>query len=117
MEGQIELCGMHFWAYHGCLESERREGNEFVVDFRCPSDFGAAAASDNLEDTLDYSRVYEVVAAQMKEPSNLLEHLCCRIAESLQKEFPSLEHFELTVSKKNPPVGGECEWAKVSIKL
>ena len=116
MEGYIELSGMRFWAYHGCLESERLEGNEFVVDFRCPGDFGAASASDKLEDTLDYSRVYEIVAEQMKEPSRLLEHLCCRIARSLQEEFPSLEHFELTVSKKNPPVGGACEWAKVSIK-
>ena len=117
MEGYIELSGMRFWAFHGCLESERREGNEFVVDFRCPRDIGAASESDCLEDTLDYSKVYEVVAAQMKEPSKLLEHLCCRIAESLQQEFPDLEHFELTVSKKNPPVGGEGEWARVSIKL
>ncbi len=117
MKGYIELSGMHFRARHGCLESERTEGNDFVVDFRCPVDIGRAAESDCLEDTLDYSRVYAVVAAQMEIPSNLLEHVAARIASSLQQEFKDLEHFELTVSKKNPPVGGECEWARVSISL
>lgn len=31
--GAIELTGMEFHAYHGCLESERTEGNTFIVDF------------------------------------------------------------------------------------
>ena len=30
----IELTGMEFHAFHGCLEQERKEGNTFVVDFR-----------------------------------------------------------------------------------
>lgn len=114
-EGYIELKGMHFRARHGCLESERREGNDFTVDFRCPWDISRAAASDNLDDTLDYSKVYAIIAAQMETPSNLLENVAARIAGALQQAFPGLEHFELTVSKKNPPVGGECEWARVSI--
>ena len=32
--GVMELNGMEFHAFHGCLESERREGNLFVVDFK-----------------------------------------------------------------------------------
>lgn len=115
MKGWIELNGMRFHAYHGCLESERRDGNEFTVDFRFPVEPAKAAASDALDDTLDYSRVYGVIAARMKDTCNLLETVACRIAEDLQREFPSIKHFELTVSKKNPPVGGECEWARVSI--
>ena len=31
----IELRGMHFTAFHGCLEEEKEYGNEFTVDFRC----------------------------------------------------------------------------------
>lgn len=115
MKGWIELSGMRFFAYHGCLESERLEGNEFIVDFRCPAPVSKAAASDSIDDALDYSRVYGVIAAQMGHPCNLLETVACRIAEALEQEFPSIKHFELTVSKKNPPVGGECEWARVII--
>ena len=32
--GTIELEGMQFRAYHGCLETEKIAGNDFVVDFK-----------------------------------------------------------------------------------
>ena len=117
MKGRIELLGMHFRAFHGCLESERRDGGDFKVDFRCDCPIDAAADSDDLSDTIDYSRVYAVVAREMAVPSMLLEHVAGRIADGLKEEFPELEHFEVSVYKKNPPVGGECEWAKVSVIL
>ena len=110
------MTGMHFRANHGCLESERRDGGDFKVDFRCDYPIGAAVRSDCLDDTLDYSRVYEVIAREMAVPSSLLEHVAGRIADAVAKEFPSLEQFEISVYKKNPPVGGECEWACVTIR-
>lgn len=116
MADSIELLGMRFFARHGCLESERQDGNEFVVDFRCERDLSAAGVSDRLEDTLDYSSVYAVVAREMEIPSSLLEHVAARIADALTREIPGLGHFELRVSKKNPPVGGECEWARICIR-
>lgn len=114
--GRIELCGMTFIARHGCFEYERLDGNCFKVDFACDWDTSRAEISDNLEDTLDYGRVYSIVAREMYEPARLLEHVAGRIADALQKEISGLEHFELSVSKKNPPMGGECEWAKVTIR-
>lgn len=114
--GRIELCGMKFFARHGCLESEREQGNEFTVDFACEYDTSYAERSDCLDDTLDYSRVYAVVAEQMAAPSNLLENVACRIADALQEELPETGHFSITVSKKNPPVGGECEWARITLE-
>ncbi|MBQ9462462.1 MAG: dihydroneopterin aldolase [Bacteroidales bacterium] len=116
MADSIELLGMKFFARHGCLESERLEGNEFVVDFRCERDLTAAGVSDRLEDTLDYGKVYAVVAREMEVPSNLLENVAARIADALSREIPEIGHFELSVSKKNPPVGGECEWARICIR-
>lgn len=116
MNGRIELLGMHFRAYHGCLESERAQGNDFTVDFRCEADIAQAGRTDCLEDTLDYSRIYAVVRQQMMQPCNLLEAVAERIADAISAEFPQLEHFEVCVGKKNPPVGGECEWAKVTAR-
>ncbi|MBR4808916.1 MAG: dihydroneopterin aldolase [Bacteroidales bacterium] len=116
MKGRIELTGMHFRAFHGCLESERTEGGDFKVDFSCEADTSRAERSDDLADTLDYSAVYAVVAAQMQVPSQLLEAVAGRIADAIGEEFPSIGHFEVSVYKKNPPVGGECEWAKVTVR-
>lgn len=117
MNGTIEICGMKFHAYHGCLPSERVEGGEYLVDFRCAYDIGAAVVSDRLEDTIDYGRVYAVVARQMLEPSNLLEHVAGRIVAALQSEFPQLEHFSVKVAKLDPPVGGECALSSVTVEV
>ena len=52
--GTLELEGMQFRAYHGCLEREKIAGNDFVVDFRGELDMTAAAESDRLEDAVNY---------------------------------------------------------------
>ena len=70
--GIIELEGMEFKAYHGVLEQEKVRGNEFVVDFRGELDLSAAAESDNLNDTLNYADIYEIVAYEMSIPSEFL---------------------------------------------
>lgn len=114
MNGIIELEGMVFHAYHGCLESERRDGNTFIVDFRAEADLSAAAASDRLEDTFDYSVIYDLIAAEMAKPSNLLEHVAGRIADAISGAFPTLR-FSVRVSKRNPPVAGPASWSKVTL--
>lgn len=114
-KGKIELCSMKFFARHGCLEKERIDGNEFVVDFSCHCALDKACRSDSLSDTIDYGRIYSIVSAQMERPSNLLENVAWRIIQAVKQEFPQLKDICVSVSKKNPPVGGECEWSKVSI--
>ncbi|MGN1210402.1 MAG: dihydroneopterin aldolase [Candidatus Cryptobacteroides sp.] len=113
--GILELEGMQFHSYHGCLEKERLEGNLFTVDFRGELDMAAAAESDNLEDALDYGHLYDIVAEQMAIPSNLLENVASRIADSIGLAFPQLEAFTVRVSKKNPPVNGPAEWSRVTL--
>ena len=58
--GIIELEGMEFKAYHGCLEQEKIRGNSFTVDFRGELDLSAAVLSDNLNDTLNYAEIYDI---------------------------------------------------------
>ena len=114
--GTIELTGMEFLAYHGCLASEKENGGRFVVDFRATVDVTAASESDNLADTLDYSAIYRIVAAEMATPSNLLENVAARIRTAIEEAYPTLPAFEISVAKLNPPVGGNAAMAKVSLK-
>ena len=110
----IELTGMEFHAFHGCLESERKEGNTFVVDFLGKVDARKAAESDDLADTPDYSKVYEIVAAEMAKPSNLLENVAGRIVDAVGCAGLGFRFIKVRVSKKNPPVGGVCAWSRVT---
>lgn len=108
---QIELLNLTFYAFHGVLPEERQEGNTFVVDLLLHTDFSPAICSDNLADTINYADVYEVVRGEMSIPSNLLEHVCGRIAASLLDAFAGLSCVRVRVTKKNPPIegAGSCE--------
>lgn len=113
--GIIELEGMEFKAYHGCLEQEKIRGNSFTVDFRGELDLSAAAESDNLNDTLNYADIYEIVADEMSIPSELLENVVGRIVKAIEKRFPELSSFSVRVSKKKPPVDGVAQWSRVTL--
>ena len=113
--GIIELEEMRFWAFHGCLESERRNGNLFLVDFRGELDMRKAAGSDNLEDTVNYGLVYDLVKEEMRVPSDLLENVAGRIVRRIAERFPEFVRFSVRVSKRRPPVGGPVQWSRVTL--
>lgn len=114
-DGSIELEGMEFHAFHGCLERERKEGNTFLVDFYAEAELKKAVKSDDLKDTADYGRIYDIVAEQMAVPSNLLENVAGRILDAIRKEFKDFIFIRIRVSKKNPPVNGACAWSRVAV--
>ena len=117
MDGTVKLEGMEFRSNHGCLESEKRDGNIFLVDFEGTYDISRAAATDNLCDAVDYGAVYCAISQEMAIHSDLLEHLAGRIAERIMRDFNAFKCISIVVAKKNPPVGGAVAWSKVSVTL
>ena len=113
--GILELEGMEFHSFHGVLDREKATGNLFVVDFRGELDMRAAAESDDLSDALNYAEIYDIVAAEMAVPSELLEHVAGRIVKALAEKFPQLESFSVRVSKRRPPVAGIVQWSRVTL--
>lgn len=114
-KGILELEGMEFHSFHGCLPHEKSTGNLYTVDFRAVLDMKAAAESDSLEDALDYGKVYEVIEREMDVHSDLLEHLSARIVNALAEAFPEMEEFSVRVSKRRPPVRGVAAWSRVTM--
>jgi dihydroneopterin aldolase len=104
---------MRFFAHHGVSHQELLTGNHFSVDLLLSFPFEQATLSDNLDHTLSYALVYEVVQQQMLIPSHLLEHLARRILDQLKLNFPLLTHITITVSKLNPPLPGSVASASV----
>ena len=116
MKGKIELLGMEFFARHGCLEKERLEGNLFVVDFECGFDPTTASQSDNLDDTVDYSAIYNIVKREMDTSSDLLEHVAGRILRAVKDACPGIVRPKVSIAKKNPPVDGPVQWSRITIE-
>ena len=112
---KISLENMEFHAFHGCLEHEQTLGNTFIVNLTLELDTKLAGETDNLEHTLNYQLVYDVVKEQMEIPSKLIEHVGQRILDSILRIFPQIEALEVRLSKLNPPLGGKVE--RVTIQL
>jgi len=115
MKSYILLENIKFFARHGVLEQENITGNTFVVNIKLGIDLSKAAISDDLNDTINYAEVYELIKSEMNIQSKLLEHVGGRIIKSLRNRYPVLESIELKISKLAPPILGQIEQASVII--
>lgn len=114
--GRIHLEGLEFYAYHGHFAEEQVVGNDFLVNAWIECDLLPAAASDNLEDALDYQLVYQMIKEEMMIPAKLLETLAGRILTRFGKTFPQAEEAWIKIEKLNPPLGGKIKSVGVELK-
>ena len=108
----VRITGLRVRGNHGVLESERRDGQVFVVDVALDV---PVPESDDLADTVDYgvlsARLAEVVAG---EPVDLLETLAGRLADACLAD-PRVAVAEVTVHKPEVPL--RVDVAEVSVTL
>lgn len=112
---KILLEGIKIYAYHGCLEEEGKIGCNYTVDVTMETDFKEAAKTDDLNKTIDYVTVYEIVKQQMAIRSKLIEQVGQRIVDELKKQFPTLKKVKVKVTKLNPPMNGNVESVSIII--
>ena len=104
MADRIELTGLRVRGNHGVFEHERRDGQEFIIDLVLWVDSRPAAASDDLNDTVDYGalaqRAHDIVAG---EPRNLIETVAAEIADDIAAD-EKVYAVEVTVHKPSAPI-------------
>jgi len=102
--GTIEVLGIRAVGRHGVLAEEQARAQPFEVDLRLEVDLAAAAASDRLEDTVDYGLLTEAVARTVElESFRLLERLADRIA-GVCVSLAGVTEVEVSVRKLRPPI-------------
>lgn len=101
---EITLNGLRVFGHHGVYPQERRDGQEFVIDLTLHLATAAAAASDDVADTVHYGELAERVAAVVAgEPVNLLERLAQRIADVVLAD-ERVQRADVTVHKPSAPI-------------
>jgi dihydroneopterin aldolase len=116
-QSSIQLQEMRFYAYHGVMEQERSVGGEYLVSLDVDADLSQPVMSDAVADTVNYAALYDVVAREMEQPSQLLEHVAGRIAQRVLDDFPQVESLSIRITKCNPPMGADCKGASVELKV
>jgi dihydroneopterin aldolase len=112
----IELYGLVVFGRHGYLEEERQVGQRFLVDLWADLD-EQATRSDDLEETVDYRRLAELVKEVFSGPSRLLlEGLAGAIADRVMERFPRVRSVRVRVRKPDVVLDPTVEYAAVIVE-
>lgn len=112
---KIVIKGLRIFAYHGVNPEEKEKGQPFVLDITLYKDLSLSGATDDLNDTVNYSRVAKTATRVMlAQKDDLIERAASRVAEAVLAEFPVRE---VTVRLKKPraPIAGDFEYVAVEI--
>lgn len=103
----IEVNRLRMHAFHGVDTQERVVGNDFEVSLSvCYPQAVEAVETDNLEATLNYAELIEIVRREMAVSSRLLEHVAGRIEDAVRQRYPGITAGKVRVAKLVPPVAG-----------
>ena len=113
---KIIIKGLEIFAYHGVNESEKIEGQNFLIDTECYLDLTLPSRSDKLEDTVSYAAVKKTIERVFtQEKYDLIEKAAGVICESVLSEYPTVDRVVCTVYKPEAPMKGRFEYAAVCI--
>jgi len=111
----IRLKNMVFYGYHGVSESEKSLGGKFEIDLDLYKDLQIAGQSDDLNETLNYEKIYKTVQnCTKKNKYYLIEKLADRIARSVLIKYKT-DKVIVRVRKPHAPVKGVLDTVEVEI--
>jgi dihydroneopterin aldolase len=113
---RIEVHGIELHGFHGVLDDERRDGQRFLVDLELDLEDETAAATDSIEDAVDYRDVVAaVLAVSDGRAYHLLEAFATAIADALVDRFP-LTRARVRVRKPDVVLARRVDHAAVVVE-
>lgn len=116
MKTTVSIKAAEFLAYHGYYEEERLSGNTFVVDAEVElKTFDSS--DDNINDTVNYERMFAICAEEMDNTQKLLETVVFNIITRYKESFSNISGGKVKLSKLGPQLGGKVEKAVVEMEF
>jgi len=100
----IHLHQLRFFCFHGIHQEERLIGNEFIVNIDI--DFDRSELIRELDDTINYVTVYELVKQRMSIATPLLETIGQELLASISELDTRIRKLQIRIEKSNPPIEG-----------
>ena len=116
MTSKIIIEDLKIYAYHGALPEETLIGTYYLLNVEVHTDFWKAVETDDLNDTINYAEINEVIHNEMKVPSQLMENVAGRISKSIKLKFPQISFIKIRITKTSPPMTGEMRGVSVEIE-
>ena len=114
--GIIRLKNMIFYGYHGVYEFEKEKGTNFEIDLELFTPLAKSSKSDNIEHTINYEDIYELVKKTFGSKSYFfLEKLADSISRSIFEEH-KIEKLIIRVRKINAPLDGKLDSVEIELE-
>jgi dihydroneopterin aldolase len=111
----IEIAGLSLYTHVGVSPAEREVGQRLVFDIRIDVGESDATETDDVEDTVDYAEVCQLVALVAQQRTyRTLERLCTVIADRLIADFQA-EAVWVKAAKPEPPIPLPVEEVSVEV--
>jgi len=116
MSDQINVTGIRAFGFHGVLPHEAVDGQEFIVDLKVDLDLREASISDDLNETINYADLAQIVHNNIVgERVQLIERLAGRIADEIIATYTQIRSIQVTVHKPHAPVNVDFDDIAVTI--
>ncbi len=102
---KIKLIDVGFFSKIGVFEEERIDGNKFILNLEVAID-ACNFKKEELETTISYAEIYEIVKEIMGEERLLLETVAVEIKERLTERWPDIRGGRIEIIKTRPPIEG-----------
>ena len=112
--GLITVEGIRIFAYHGHLPEEAILGGHFVVNVWVSLDTNKVEKTDDLNDTVDYVKIIEVVKQQMAIRAKMIEVPAKKIVDEILS-LNNVQKVKVEVEKSQPPI--EATFDKISVTI
>lgn len=99
----ISLKNIKFWGFHGVFPEERILGNWFIVHLEVL--LSTEKNILNLNETVDYGQLYNILKAEMSIPTPLLEELAQRVINACLERFLTIQQVTVEIEKCRPAIG------------
>lgn len=113
---KIIIEDLKIYAYHGVLPEEARIGTYYLINAEIHANLWQASESDNLEHTINYAEINDIIHQEMGIPSQLLENVIGRIFKKLESYFPQIYFMKIKLTKTNPPMRGEMKGVSIEME-
>ena len=101
MEAKISLKDVRFFAFHGLYKEENHAGNWFVLNMDV---FFELKDPSDINQTVDYTVLFEIARDAMKTPEGLMEYLAKKIMDKSKLAFPIISKITLSILKEKPAI-------------
>ena len=114
MIGTIGLEGLKIRCIVGIHPHERVDEQELFVDIAVEADFAAAAASEHVHDTIDYSLIAEeLTTLAVERKYQLIETFAEDSARLMFSLFASVNSVEMTIRKPAAVPTASCSFVHI----